>query len=119
MRHKMMINEFIGRCSSNKGSELAYTPRAWRRRSTHLGFSLGAPVPSRCPVLDTLLPLNQDASCGVILDPRFTSEGRIQAFWKRRAGSSCPPSPPGGSMLKLGAGLGLVQEIGWWNLLGL
>lgn len=47
MRHKMMINEFIGRCSSNKGSELAYTPGAWRRRSTQLGFSLGAPVPTR------------------------------------------------------------------------
>lgn len=46
MRHKMMINEFIGRCSSNKGSELAYTHGAWRRRSTQLGFSLGAPVPT-------------------------------------------------------------------------
>lgn len=28
MRHKMMINEFIGRCSSNKGSELACTSGA-------------------------------------------------------------------------------------------
>lgn len=42
MRHKMMINEFIGRCSSNKELQGLWSARAaWRRRSTQLGVSLG------------------------------------------------------------------------------
>jgi hypothetical protein len=77
MRHKMMINEFIGRCSSNKGSELAYTPGAWRRRSTQLGSSLPAPVPTwfppppTRPALDILLLLNPGGFLWAVLDPRF------------------------------------------------
>lgn len=68
MRHKMMINEFIGRCSSNKGSELAYTSGAWRRRSTQLGFSLRVPAPTRVfPRAQHWMhcfTFTQDASCG-------------------------------------------------------
>lgn len=79
MRHKMMINEFIGRCSSNKSSELAYTPGAWRRRSTQLGFSFGALVPTRSPppaphtrpALDALLLLNLGCFLWAVLDPRL------------------------------------------------
>lgn len=52
MRHKMMINEFIGRCSSNKGWRAPvrrFTPAAWRRRSAQLGLASRAAGPGALP----------------------------------------------------------------------
>lgn len=69
MRHKMMINEFIGRCSSNKGSELSHTPGAWRRRSTQLGVSLGAPECLQG------FPHVSSLGCSASLEPRMLPVG--------------------------------------------
>lgn len=113
MRHKMMINEFIGRCSSNKGSRASIYIRSLAAALNPAGIQppgssayKGFPT---CPALDTFLCFRPGCFLWAVLDPRFRSENGIRRFWKRRAGSSCPPSPPAGKRLKPGTGLGLVQ----------
>lgn len=46
MRHKMMINEFIGRCSSNKGWRALGCTVAWLRSSSQLGSGLRGSAPA-------------------------------------------------------------------------
>lgn len=95
MRHKMMINEFIGRCSSNKG---------WRApiRTGGLAAALitagvwprGGGGGQRCKGFPQRLALALgaflDLSCFPLASPAV------------RATPAVPPSPPAGGLLRPG-----------------
>lgn len=111
MRHKMMINEFIGRCSSNKGSELASVLAAWRRRSTQLGFNLRAPGlygfpqvtgSGRCPWLGP-------CDWWLLAGPAQVKEWEWSQEGLGAQVLAAAPSPPAGRLVKPGGKLGLLQ----------
>ena len=96
MRHKMMINEFIGRCSSNKGWRASVRTGGLAAVLSTAGFGLPGSGPTR-------------VSLSAWTGPWIPSQTLAAFCWPagfRPQVLPVPPPPPAGWLLRPGGGQG-------------